>query len=344
MKLMRIAFFLLIVGLFSSLALMAEKEASVATKMSDAASEFLTSLSPELKKKVSFSFDDDHRVNWFFTPQQDKQRSYTRKGVPFEELSEAQQKAALELLKTGTSKKGYEQAVTIMSLESILKDLEKKGAMVRNPGWYFVSIFGEPSKTGTWGWRIEGHHLSVNFTVDKGQVSSVTPFFFGANPAVVKGGDRKGLQTLPEVETHARELIDSLVDEQKKVAKQDLKQLPEIAEKTTKASPGEPIGLVASKLTANQQATLLKLLQAYTDRMPDAIGATELENVKKTSMEKIYFAYTGETQPGKPYTYRVHGPSFLVEFLNVQADSAGNPANHIHSVWRHIPADFGLKQ
>ena len=119
----------------------------------------------------------------------------TRKGLRFEELTAEQKMKALALLKTGTSAKGYEQATTIMSLENVLKDMEKKGTMVRNPNWYFVSIFGKPSKTGKWGWRIEGHHLSVNFTLDRGQIESPTPFMFGSNPADVKSGPREGLRS-----------------------------------------------------------------------------------------------------------------------------------------------------
>src|SRR5207248_10299893 len=122
------------------------------------------------------------------------------------------------LLKAGTSPAGYTQATTIMSLEGILHELEKNGANVRNPGWYFLTVFGTPSKTGRWGWRIEGHHLSLNFALDHGKITAATPAFFGANPAEVKAGDRKGLRTLPEVEDLARELIRSLTEEQRQVA------------------------------------------------------------------------------------------------------------------------------
>lgn len=345
MKLIRVPLFLFALAICSGVALLAEKEAPVAPKMVEAANQFLASLAPELKKKVSHAFDDELRYQWFFTPQQDKQKKFTRKGIRFEELSPEQRKLVLDLLRTGCSQKGYDQVVTIMSLEGILHDLEgPKGAMTRNPNWYFVTIFGEPSKTGSWGWRVEGHHLSVSFTIEKGELVSATPFFFGANPAEVKAGDKKGLRTLPEVEDHARALIDSLKEDQVQVAKQKEKQLPEIAEGTKRSPIKTPIGIPANQLTEAQQGTLLKLLRAYADRMPEAIGAMELETVQKTDKAKIFFAYTGESQPGKPYTYRIHGPTFLVEFLNVQADGAGNPANHIHSSWRHLPADFGIKE
>jgi hypothetical protein len=345
MKILRLCLALAAVGGLAGLALLSKDEAPVAARMADAADKFLAALSDEQRQKAVFAFDDKHRTAWFFTPQQDNAtKKATRKGLPLEDLNADQKKLALELLRTGTSKTGYNQATTIMSLESILKETEPKrpNGMIRNPEWYFVSIFGKPSKTGQWGWRCEGHHLSVNFTIDRGEVSSVTPFFFGANPAEVKDGTRKGLRALPEIEDYARELIKSLDADQKQAAYRGEKQFPEIAEDTPTAKPGEPVGVMAGKLSDKQKETLMKLLQAYTDRMPDRIGAAEFDAVKKIGPDKITFAYTGDPTPGKPYTYRVQGPSFLVEFLNVQPDGSGNPANHIHSVWRHLPNDFGL--
>jgi Protein of unknown function (DUF3500) len=325
----------------TTLALVAREERPAADQMADSAEQFLDSLSPEQRQKAAFEYDSPHRAAWFFTPQQDKERRPTRKGIRFEELNDAQKEKALALLKAGTSGKGFEQATTIMSLEAILRDVEKKGAMVRNPDWYFISVFGKPSKTGKWGWRFEGHHLSVNFTLDRGQVESPTPFLFGANPATVKAGPRAGFRTLPEVEDRARELIKSLDDEQRKLARRD-KDFPEIAENTPAAKVAEPAGIPASKLTDQQRETLLKLIEAYTNRMPAAVGAAELKAVKDAGLEKVYFGYSGSPEPGQRYTYQVHGPTFVVQFLNVQADGSGNPANHIHSGWRRLPSDFGL--
>src|SRR5437867_4475500 len=135
-----------------------------------------------------------------------------------------------------------------MSLESILNDLEKGGAMVRNPDWYFFTIFGTPSKTGKWGWRVEGHHLSLNFAVDGGQVTAATPFFFGANPATVKAGPRKGLRTLPQAEDLAADLFKTLDDDQKKVAYRD-KPFPEPKQGKVDPDVGAPQGVPAAKMT-----------------------------------------------------------------------------------------------
>jgi hypothetical protein len=332
------------VAVVSTVALVGQGEPkSSGGRMQVAAAKFLASLSPELRKKGSFAFNDEHRLKWYFTPQQAK-RSYTRKGVPLEDMTGEQKSAAMALLKSGLSTRGYEQATTILTLEGLLNELEGgKGAMVRNTGWYFVSVFGEPAATGKWGWRFEGHHLSVNYTLDNGEVMSATPLLFAANPADVKAGDKKGLRALPAIEDHARALIKSLDEKQDAVARQG-KEFAEIKEGQPRAGVGNPVGIPAADLSGGQRETLSKLLGAYLERMPEDIAAAEEKRVKNTPPGKLFFAYSGSPVPGKPYTYRVYAPEFVVEFLNVQADSARNPANHIHSAWRRLPADFALSE
>jgi hypothetical protein len=314
---------------------------SSGVKMTRAADRFLASLSAEQKAKAIYAVDDKERLNWHFVPLQDAQRRPTRKGLPLEEMTSEQKEGAKTLLRAGTSPSGYTKATTIMSLEAILRELEKGGSMVRDPQWYFFTVFGTPAKTGKWGWRVEGHHLSLNFLVDGGEVVAATPAFFGANPATIQDGSRKGTRTLPEAEDLAKELYQALDDGQKKVAYQE-KQFPEVQGRTGAPHVGEPKGLPAAKMTARQRDILLKLVEAYANRMPTDVAEVELSDIHKAGVDQVHFAYAGGLDRGKPHTYRVQGPTFVVEFLNVQPDSAHNPANHIHSVWRNIKGDFGL--
>src|SRR5262249_10367896 len=154
-------------------------------------------------------------------------------------------------------------------------------------------------------------------------------------------GPRKGLVTLPEAEDLARELFKSLHDDQKKVAHQEA-QFGEVQGQTPAPKVGAPKGLPAARMTAPQQTLLVKLLQSYADRMPPEVAETEMNEVKKAGVDKIHFAFAGSADPGQPHTYRIQGPTFVVEFLNVQADSARNSANHIHSCWRNTHGDFGV--
>ena len=341
-RLRSLALAVVVVAGFAAVTLVGQAPPPAAARMTDAAKKFLAALDPAQQKKATFAFDDKHRLAWYFTPQQDKEKKFTRKGVRLEEMTAPQKAAAMDLLKSGLSAKGYEQATTIIGLEQLLFNLEgPKGAMTRNQNWYFVSVFGEPSNTGNWGWRFEGHHLSVNYTLGKGEVVSATPMLLASNPADVKSGDKKGLRPLPEIEDHARALIKSLTPEQDKAAKQ-AKDFAEIKEGQPTAGVGAPVGVTSDKLTADQKDTLFKLLKAYADRMPDDLAANEMKRAKGTPAEKLHFGYSGSAEVGKPYTYRIQGTEFVVEFLNVQADSARNPANHIHSAWRLLPGDFGV--
>jgi hypothetical protein len=332
---------LMMVAVLAGVAYVSQATEPVGLKMVSAADKLLASMSDEQKKKAAFDFDDKERLNWNFTPRQDANKKYTRKGVPLEEMSEQQQAAAKSLLAAGTSPDGYIKATTIMSLEAILRELEKGGSMVRNPGWYFFTLFGTPSKTGKWGWRVEGHHLALNFVVDGGKVLAATPAFFGANPAVLKSGPNKGKETLPEAEEYARKLFKSLDGNQQKVALQT-ERFPEIAERTPAPKVSAPKGLAAAKMNEKQRDILWQLVEAYAKRMPEEVASAELSQVRQAGVEQIHFAYQGGLEPGERHTYRVQGPTFVIEFLNEQADSAKNPANHIHSAWRSIKGDFGL--
>jgi hypothetical protein len=311
-------------------------------KMTRAAKQLLESLTADQKVKAAFAFDSKERTNWWFVPKEGPKGKPTRKGLPLKEMTEAQKKIALTLVAAGTSPNGGKQATTIMSLEAILRELEKGKGPTRDPEWYFFTIFGNPSKDGKWGWRVEGHHLSLNFTLDGGQLVSATPFFFGANPALVKSGPRKGLETLPAAENLALKLFNLLDKDQKKLAHRGKDPFPEPQQGKPAPDVGPPVGLPASKMTKEQRETLMKLVEAYARRMPAEVADEELGGVRKGGVDNVHFAFSGQAERGKKHTYRVQGPTFVIEFLNEQGDSAGNPANHIHSAWRRLEGDFGL--
>ncbi len=326
-----------------SAVLVAQSDKPSGAKQAEAAKALLAKLPAEAKAKAMFTFDDPHRTAWYFTPRQEKKQSL-RKGLMIADMTAAQKEAALALLKSGLSNQGFEQASTIMSLEGVLNTLEgDRGGNVRDPNWYFVSIFGEPSNTGSWGWRFEGHHLSVNVTLNNGEVVDATPVLFASNPAEVKSGPRKGLRALPGIEETVKELIASLDEVQRKTARQ-AKQFSEVREGYAEAKVGEPVGITHGKLRDEQKKLLEKLMTMYSTRMPPDVSVAEWQRLRQAGIDKVHFGYCiEEKKPGQPYTYRIQGPTFVVEFLNVQADSAKNPANHIHSAWRRLPADFVKK-
>lgn len=342
MKLGRITLALAALVTLAGLAYVGQQTGGSGAKMAAASQAFLGSLDSEQKEKANIDFDNPERTRWQFTPQQDKKtRNPTRMGLHLKVMNDEQKKRAIALVAAGTSAHGHKEAVTVMSLEAILHDLEKNKGPVRDREWYFFTIFGTPSKTGKWGWRVEGHHLSLNFTMDGNQVVASTPMFYGANPATVMGGSRKGLRTLASAEDLARQLFDSLDDKQRSLAYQS-KSFREIEERSLKPTLGKPQGVSAAQLSPPQKATLTKLLEAYTQRMPEDVAAVEMKRVKEGGFDNVHFAFTGGSKPGEKHTYRVQGPSFVIEFINEQKDGAGNVANHIHSVWRRLSGDFGI--
>ncbi len=297
--------------------------------ITDTAKQFLASLTPEQRAKATFRFEDAERMNWHFIPRE-------RKGLPFREMAPEQKHLAHALLSAGLSQRGYVKATTIMSLETVLRELEHATEEYRNPEKYYFSIFGEPSEKGVWGYRVEGHHVSLNYTLVNGTVKS-TPSFFGANPAEVRQGPRAGLRVLAGEEDRGRELLASLTPDQKRVAIVDKEAYKDILTAASRkaALKGQPSGLAAGKMNAQQREMLNALVEEYARSFPDAIADARLEELKRAGGD-LYFAWAGAEQRGGPHYYRVQAPTFLIEYDNTQ-----NNANHIHSVWRDYNGDFG---
>jgi hypothetical protein len=300
-----------------------------AEAMAEAAQNFLAALTPEQRQKATFDLNDAERVNWHFVPRE-------RKGLPFKEMTPAQRHLAHALLSTGLSHRGYVKATTIMSLEQILRDLEQGRGPTRDPELYFVTIFGQPGARSTWGWRVEGHHLSVNFTLANGHAVSA-PTFFGSNPAEVKTGPRQGLRVLAEEEDLARALVSSLSEAQRQQAiiqtdaPRDI-----ITGADRKARRLEPLGIGYAALNPEQQQRLRALVEAYAQRHRLELAAQDLEQIQQAGWDQVHFAWAGSLERGQGHYYRVQGPTFLLEYDNTQ-----NDANHIHSVWRDLANDFG---
>ena len=300
-----------------------------ASRMTECANRFLAALDANQRSKATFPFESDERMNWHFIPKE-------RKGLPLREMTPYQKHLASALLAAGLSQTGYIKAVTIMSLEDVLKIIENDNGERRNPEKYYFSVFGTPSDSGTWGYRVEGHHFSQNYTVVNGNVID-GPSFFGANPAEVRQGPRKGLRTLAGEEDLGIELIHTLDEQQQKVAIVDPTAYHDILTAASRkaALQGQPSGLAASKMNANQFDALMALTEEYARNVPDELAEGRVAQINKAG-RNIYFAWSGGINRGDPHYYRVQTASFLIELDDTQDD-----ANHIHSVWREFTGDFG---
>jgi hypothetical protein len=307
-----------------------------AATMAKAATQFLSSLTPEQKTKAAMPFDSEDRLRWHFIPNE----MFPRKGLMIKEMNEAQRRLAHDLLRSGLSARGYNKVTAIIELEDILRAIETGGKMARDKEEYLFTVFGSPAAKGNWGWRVEGHHISLRFTIADGaarrQLSS-TPMFLGANPAEVRDGDKQGLRVLGEEEDAARALITALSADQQRqaiinaVAPNDI-----VTMNKNDITPLPEQGVTFGSLQPNQQALLTRLIEAYTSNMETDIAAERMARIKGAGMDKVRFAWAGEIEKGKKHYYMIQGPTFLVEYDNTQ-----NNGNHIHSVWRDFNGDFG---
>ena len=312
---------------------------NTAEEMAKAANIFLASLNDEQRSRATFKPTDQHRENWFFIPDKFIKPTGKRKGLVIKDMKPNQRLLAHALLATAMSNRGYGQATTIMTLESILHELENKNP-IRDPELYYVSIFGKPGPKTTWAWRFEGHHLSINVAVIKGETFSVTPSFFGTNPARVTDGPFKGLEVLDNEQELARALVKSLNAEQltlatlaaKAPADIITKQQPRAERKTFLPVKGIPY----QKLNPKQQGMLLNLLSHYASKYRPEI-VEEINSRKPIDGDKkLHFAWAGGHERNDGHYYRIQSKDFLFEYDNTQ-----NGPNHVHAVWRDFNGDFG---
>ena len=301
-------------------------------EMAGAANSLLAAMNDDQRAKTSFAWSDEERFNWHFIPKD-------RKGITLKELTPPQRHLAYGLLNSGLSQRGFIKATTIMSLEQILQEMEGPNRKFpRDPELYHVSIFGKPDSKGTWGWRIEGHHCSINFTIANGTVAAWSPSMFGTNPGEVRTGPRAGLRVLGQEEDLGRQLVKSLNAEQRKKAVLDTKAPDDILTAASrKASFAEFKGLKLSEMTSEQVKLAEALLSEYTGRARAEIAGPELKRHLGAGKSKIYFAWMGGLEKGERHYYRIHGPTFVAE-----NDNTHNDANHVHAAFRDFTNDFGL--
>jgi hypothetical protein len=305
---------------------------SAAAQMSAAAGRFLSSLTPEQRQQATFAMEADERLRWNFIPDE----MFPRNGLPFKAMTEPQRKAAHDLLRSGLSDRGYQTYTAIIQLENILRAIEN-GRLARDPEAYRFSVFGTPDPKGTWGWRVEGHHVSLHFSVVNGTAVSSTPSFAGSNPAEVRDGAEKGKRVLGQLEDTGRALVTALDASQRTTAIINATAPNEIlTTNTLDINPLSPGGLKASAMTAAQRDLLMKVIDAYAGLMAADLAADRLAKIKTAGVENVTFAWAGPIERGQRHYYRVQGPTFLIEFDNTQ-----NDGNHVHSIWRDFRGDFG---
>ncbi|QEG21165.1 DUF3500 domain-containing protein [Mariniblastus fucicola] len=301
----------------------------VAKEMSAAANLLLKTLDQDQAKAIQFEFDDKLRKDWQFIPME-------REGLGMKAMKPHQRGLALSLVQTGLSHDGFSTAMQVMALEQVLHEMEN-GSLKRDPTKYHLFLFGTPADDATWGWRIEGHHLSVSFTIIDGQQVSAVPAFFGANPGSVPQGALKGLRVLAKEEDLGRKLIKNLSVKQKETAIISADAPNDVILGPGRdATPLKPAGIAAADMSDAQQKMLRELVEVYLGKVRGELADVDRQRIEDAGFENVFFAWAGKIAVGERHYYRIQGPTFIFEYDNTQDN-----ANHVHVVWRDFTNDFG---
>ena len=303
-----------------------------ARQMAAACGDLLESLDDEQRARATFRYLDGERLFWYYPP-------LNRHGLPLLAMTEEQQRLAKRVLEAALSEQGYEEACAIIDHELILGEQERATGQVhwvRDPGRYYFTVFGDPHGDDPWGWRAEGHHLSLHFSVWGERVISTTPFFYGSNPAEVLHGPKRGLRILARREDLALQLMDSLDRSQRSRAViYDKAPWDILTYNSTRAVLPREEGLPGDRLDTGQQQMLTALVETYVGQVRSDVARHKLEHLRRDGVGHLRLAWAGSVARREGHYYRIHGGSFLVEFDNCQ-----NEANHVHSVWRDVENDF----
>lgn len=330
--------------------------------ITERAQAFLAELDDGQRERAMFGFpEDEQRRDWAYFPRD-------HAGLPLHDMTRGQRMKAHGLIAAGLSVHAHAQVTTIMGIESVLNVIENERLPHwRDPGRYFVSVFGTPGE-GDWGWRLEGHHVNLNYTFAGGELAAVTPLFLGSNPASIRHGDVDVVRPCAEEEDTARELMASLDGEQRAAAMlsttapfdfvlvnapdvperqrpgeggggfppitQAMAALPDAVKDALAFDRSAPTGLPAARMSDSQRDVLRRLVRVYVDRVPASEADARFAAI---DLDALHFAWAGSLMPREAHYYRVQGGQLLIECDNTQDN-----ANHVHTVWRDAAGDFGM--
>ena len=295
--------------------------AQIAERMTRTAQALVAATDERQRRALVLPFDAQ-REDWHYIPRR-------RAGLPLGSMSSAVSTAAMALLQAGIGDTGVRRIEGTRRLEAILR--EREGTW-RDPDNYAFAIFGTPG-TVPWGWRIEGHHLSLHFTVLGPDRVAVTPAFWGANPA--RAAD--GFRLMGAVEDAGRSLIRALPDALRREALIAERAFGDIvAGPGREQEVGAPRGLALSRMSAADRDTAMRIASGFLEALSPDLAALQTRRLREGGLDQLRFAWAGPTGDGQPYYFRLHGPVTLIELDNTQ-----NNANHVHSVWRDLTTDFG---
>ena len=310
----------------------AEAASQKSDPMAVAASALLESLDAQQRAACLYDFDHAERRHWQPVPFGDA-------GVRLDKMTKPQRAKVRALLQSALSQAGVATVDGVLTLEKILIALMaergRRGRMLAVDR-YFVTVYGDPRAAAPWGWRIEGHHLSMTFTCKNGKWTAHGPIFVGSQPARVKGGEHDGMRLLGRKDDNVRGFLASLDDKQRAKAVADDKLPGNIL-----LVPGKdqgfahPRGLAGADLTPSQRTALFRILADWADWLRIDLAQAEQKRMK-AGLNDTRFLWLGGIGVDEPHYWRIVGPHFALEYAAPERDP-----DHVHALWRDTENDFG---
>lgn len=315
---------------------LAQSTSSVTTKIVAGANGFLSSLDEGQRSKVMFEFNDAaQRVKWSNLPT----TMVKRAGLKMGELSAPQKKAAMDLLATALSKRGYEKVLAIVEGDETLNTSSQgRGSPMFGRDLFYISILGKPSAKDPWMLQFGGHHLALNITI-VGSEGILTPSLTAAQPAKYTV-DGKTVRPLGAENDKAFALINALDEGQRKQAILNYKVADLVLGPGQDGKTIQPEGLKCSAMNASQQAMLLDLAGEWAGIVNEQAAAGRMAEIK-ANLAATWFAWSGPTTNGTPAYYRIQGPTLVIEYA--PQPLGGDPTMHIHTIYRDPTNDYGKK-
>jgi hypothetical protein len=304
-----------------------------AADLLSAARRFLAGLEPDKRKAALFAWDGPEWRGWNYFGV----GGYIKPGLRLEQMSPAQKTAAWDVLATLFSPAGIDKAKNVMSLQDVLA-ARGDGAGQRSSERFSLALFGTPAEAGAWGFRLEGHHLSVSVAVRDDRIVAVTPSSFSANPNRVGAGKHAGLVTLKDEEALARRLFGDLAPRAQQGARLSDAPLNNILSYAGRERANtRKAGVAAAELNSAQRDLLWQLIESYTvEHLSPALAAAQRARVRSGDREAVHFAWYGANTPEKAFGYRVIADGFVIEMGSV--DPA---AQHLHTIYHDLASVLG---
>lgn len=302
-----------------------------------AANAFLAMLDGQQRHTVLFAFSDNkQRARWSNLPTTMVQRG----GLSLKELTPAQRQAALALVASTLSTRGFEKVQQIMDADEVLKSTD--GRPMFGKDLYFISMLGTPSETAPWMLQFGGHHLALNVTII-GKEGVLTPTLTGAQPAIYQMNG-KTVRPLGNESDKAIALLNSFDDAQRKQAILSYELADLVLGPGQDGKTIQPEGLKASLMTEPQRAMLLDLISEWSAIVHESAAAARMAELK-SDINETWFAWSGPTtvKPGSNITayYRIQGPHLVIEYAPQRM--GGDPAMHVHTMYRDPTNDYGRR-